>query len=106
MDVARLVSQIMGSGESVVEPSISAADPGKEPASDPAQSREHNAPQKSETALPTQALRVGNETTSIAQENTGEGVCIEDEQAKDFDKPDFAAPQHAVRRHGSAKPID
>src|ERR1700737_860038 len=106
MDVARLVSQIMGSGESVVDPSTSAADTGKEPASDPAQSPEHNAPQKSEAVLPTQALRVCNETTSIAQENTGEGVCIEDEQAKDFDKPDFAAPQHAARRHGSAKPID
>src|SRR5216684_2877115 len=29
MDVARLVSQIMGSGESAAEPSVSAVDPGK-----------------------------------------------------------------------------
>lgn len=106
MDVARLVSQIMGSGESAAEPSIPAADPGKEPASDPAQSREHHATQSPEPDLPTQALRLGSEATSIAHENTADGVCIEGEQAKDFDKPDSAAPQQAVRRHGSAKPID
>src|SRR3979490_3354813 len=53
MDVARLVSQIMGSGESATEPSIPAADPGKESASDPARSRQHDAAQESETALPT-----------------------------------------------------
>ena len=103
MDVARLVSQIMGSGEPAAEPSIPAADPGKEP---PAQSREHHATQSPEPDLPTQALRLGSEATPIAHENTGEGVCIEGEQAKDFDKPDSAAPQQAVRRHGSAKPID
>jgi len=108
MDVARLVSQIMGSGESVVDPSTSAADTGKEPASDPAQSREHNAPQKSEAALPTQALRVGSEAISTAQEpsDTEGGARVEAGQAKDAEGSDFAAPQHAVRRHGSAKPID
>src|SRR4051812_22995849 len=46
MNVARLVSQIMGSGESAIEPSIPATDPGIEPASDPAQSRPHNATQE------------------------------------------------------------
>ena len=105
MDVARLVSQIMGSGESAAEPSIPAADPGKEPASDPAQSRQHNATQELEPGLPTEALRLGSEATSRAQENSEEeGVCNEGEQAKDFDKPDHVAPQQAVRRHGSAKP--
>src|SRR5260221_1701652 len=69
MDVARLVSQIMGAGESAAEPSIPAADPGKEPASDPAQSRQHNATQELEPGLPTQALRLGSEATSRAQEN-------------------------------------
>ena len=107
MDVARLVSQIMGSGESAAEPSIPAADPGKEPASDPAQSRQHDAAQELEPGLPTQALRLGSEATSREQENSEEeGVCNEGEQAKDFDKPDHVAPQQAVRRHGSAKPID
>ena len=107
MDVARLVSQIMGSGESAIEPSIPGADSGKEPASDPAQSRQHDAAQELEPGLPTQALRLGSEATSRAQENSEEeGVCNEGEQAKDFDKPDHVAPQQAVRRHGSAKPID
>ena len=107
VDVARLVSQIMGSGESAAEPSIPAADPGKEPASDPARSRQHDATQELEPGLPTQALRLGSEATSRAQENgEEEGVCNEGEQAKDFDKPDHVAPQQAVRRHGSAKPID
>jgi hypothetical protein len=104
MDVARLVSQIMG--ESAVEPSIPGADSGKEPASDPAQSSQHNATQELGSGLPTQASRLGSVATSRAQENAGGGVCIEGEQAKDFDKLDFAAPQQAVRRHGSAKPID
>src|SRR4051812_11780456 len=67
MDVARQVSQIMGSGESVVEPSIPAADAGKELASDPAQSPDHNAAQESRPDLPTQALRLGNETIPAAQ---------------------------------------
>src|SRR5258706_2844462 len=105
MDVARLVSQIMGSGESATEPSIPAADPGKEPASDPVQSRQHDATQELEPGLPTQALRLGSEATSRAQENSEEeGVCNEGERAKDFEKPDHVASQQAVRRHGSAKP--
>jgi uncharacterized protein DUF3306 len=107
MDVARLVSQIMGSGESAAEPSIPAVDPGKEPASDPAQSRQHDATQELEPGLPPQALRLGSEATSRTQENSEEeGVCNEGEQAKAFDKPGYVAPQQAVRRHGSAKPID
>jgi hypothetical protein len=107
MDVARLVSQIMGSGESAIEPSIPGADSGKEPASDPAQSRQHNATQELEPGLPTQALRSGSGATSRTKENSEEeGVCNESEQAKDFNKPDYVASQQAVRRHGSAKPID
>jgi hypothetical protein len=103
MDVARLVSQIMGGGESAAEPSIPGADSGKEPASDPAQSRQYNATQELEPGLPTQALRLGSEATSRTQENSEEeGVCNESEQAK----PGYVAPQQAVRRHGSAKPID
>src|ERR1700687_3512719 len=51
MDVARLVSQIMGGDESALESSVAAAEPGKEPTSDPAQSGEHHATQKLETEL-------------------------------------------------------
>ena len=36
MDVARMVSQIMGGGESVAEPQASAAEPGNAPAADSA----------------------------------------------------------------------
>src|ERR1700692_911986 len=63
MDVARLVSQIMGSGESGAEASARDVEPGNEPA----QSSEHNA-QEPKPDLPTQALLLGNETISKAQE--------------------------------------
>lgn len=106
MDVARLVSQIMGSGETAVEPSVRGADPGNEPASDPVQSPGHDATQESEPDLPTQALRRGNETASMAQEpsNIEGGARIEVEQAEDSKESNCVAPQQAVRRHGSAKP--
>ncbi len=67
VDVARLVSQIMGSGEAAVEPSVPAADPGNEPASAPAQSDEAGASQESGPDLPTQALRLSDEGISAAQ---------------------------------------
>jgi hypothetical protein len=108
MDVARLVSQIMGGGESAVEPSISAADPGNESANDPAQFPEHDATQKSEPDLPTQALRVTGVGISGAQEPSDieEGTRIEAEQAGDSGDSNSAAPQQAARHHGSAKPLD
>jgi hypothetical protein len=106
MDVARLVSQIMGSGESAVEPSASAVDPGKEPASDPVQSLGHDATQESEPDLPTQALRLTDEGISAAQKlaNAGKGTGVEAEEAESSDENNSAAPQQAVRHHGSAKP--
>src|SRR5258708_34032985 len=55
MDVARLVSQIMGGGESTQEASPS-AEPGKEPAGEATQYHEHDSTQKT-PALPAQALR-------------------------------------------------
>src|ERR1700692_1134073 len=66
MDVARLVSQIMGGGESTQEASPS-AEPGKEPASEAAQSGEHDATQKPPD-LPAQALRPDHETISMMEE--------------------------------------
>jgi hypothetical protein len=107
MDVARLVSQIMGGGDSAVEPSISAADSEKESVSDPAQFPEHDATQKSEPDLPTQALRLGSETISAAQEpsNIEEGTRMEAEQPEHSKEGNSVAPQQAVRRHGSAKPL-
>jgi hypothetical protein len=108
MDVARLVSQIMGSGESVVEPSIPPADAGKELASDPAQSPDHSGTQESKPDLPTQALRLGNETIPAAQRprDVEQDLRIKSEQAENSKEGNFVALQHAVRRHGSAKPTD
>jgi hypothetical protein len=106
MDVARLVSQIMGSVDSMTEPSTSADETGSETASAAGQSQEDHAKQDLTPDLPTQALRLGNEAASIAQEpaNSGEGACIESGQARDSDKSGPVAPQQPVRRHGSAKP--
>jgi hypothetical protein len=105
VDVARLVSQIMGGDESTHQASTSAAEPGKEPASDAAQSREHDATQKPEPDLPTQASRL-NETVSIMEEhwNSEAGSGVEPERAKASESNSIAPQQ--VRRHGSAKPID
>ena len=106
MDVARLVSQIMGSGEPAAEPSIVNVDPGKAPASDPTQYPPYSVLQKSELELPAQAVRLGDEPVSMAQKpaNAEEGSRIEVEQVLDSEERNSAAPQQVVRRHGSAKP--
>jgi hypothetical protein len=104
VDVGRLVSQIMGGGESTHEASTS-AEPGKGPASESAQSGEHDATQKPPD-LPTQALRLDNETISMMEEprNSEAGTGVETGRAKTSES-NSVAPQQA-RRHGSAKPID
>jgi hypothetical protein len=103
MDVARLVSQIMGSGGTAMEPSALAVDPGNESASDP----EPDATQGSEPDLPTQAFRLDTDAISMTQKasNTEEGSRIEAEQAANSKECNAAAPQQVVRRHGSAKPL-
>src|SRR3979411_818139 len=63
MDVARLVSQIMGGGSTVAPPAL-ALSPGTETSTDPAQSLEHHTP---ELELPAQAVRLSKETVSVAQ---------------------------------------
>src|SRR5712671_2658701 len=62
MDVARLVSQIMGGGESATEPAVSAADPASAPAGDPAPSGEQK------TELPDQPLRLSDQPVSAEQD--------------------------------------
>ena len=99
MDVARLVSQIMGSGESRAEASASDGEPGN----GPAQSPEHDAEQEPKLELPTQALRRGDETISTAQEPSH--LAGGAEQAEAPREGNSAAPQQPVRRHGSAKPL-
>ena len=106
MDIARLVSQIMGGGESVVEPAVSTDDPKNRPASDPALFPD-NAMPKPEPNLPVEPVRLGNETDAVAQKpaNVEDGARIEAEQAKSPEERHVAAPQQTVRRHGSAKPV-
>ena len=103
MDVARLVSQIMGGG-STVEPVVPAVSPGNETAGDPAQSLEHHTP---ELELPAQAVRLSKETVSVAQKpaNAEEGSHVVAEGAERSEVSSSAAPQQVVRRHGSAKPL-
>jgi hypothetical protein len=98
VDVARLVSQIMGDAASVAEPSP-AVDPAKDP-DDPAQSPEPNSAQEPAPALPTEPLRLGDEAVSAAQKPGTEAA-----PAGETDVASVAL-QQPVRRHGSAKPID
>jgi hypothetical protein len=98
MDVARLVSQIMGTGESPAETPGPAGDPATKP-DDPAQTSEPEAAQAPVSDLPTQSLRLGNEGNSVAQDPGTEAAQVSEPDA------DNAASQRPVRRHGSAKPI-
>src|SRR3984893_4681941 len=66
VDVARLGSQIMGTRESVTEPTVPAADPAGAPASAPAYSAASNAPQKTEPELSAQAGRLSGETQKLS----------------------------------------
>jgi hypothetical protein len=104
MDVARLVSQIMGDGDSAVGPETAAADPRNVPADDPAPSSEPTATPEPKPDLPTQTLRLGNETTAPEPPNVEAGAGIAAGQAQDSEHGPSAAPQQVVRRHGSAKP--
>jgi hypothetical protein len=106
MDVAWLVSQIMGSGGSTVESPVPAVSPENEAASDPTQSLEHDTIYKSGLELPAQAVRLGQETVSMAQKpaNAEEGSHLEADCPEHSEADGSAAPQQPVRRHGSAKP--
>lgn len=99
MDVARLVSQIMGSGESLADPSVSDPEPGKASARDAAQ--------EAGVELPTGALRLTDERIPIAQKpvNPEEVAASEGQREVDAPQSESAAPQQTVRRHGSAKPV-
>jgi hypothetical protein len=103
MDVARLVSQIMGDGESVAEPASSAANPGNAPASDPTHSAADSALQKPEPDLPAPAVRLSSDAQKLS--NNEEAAPKKAAPEQDSDQSSAAAPQQAVRRHGSAKPV-
>src|SRR6195256_133227 len=107
VDVARLVSQIMGSGESAAEPSASDPEPGRAPASDAAQASERDAAQEPGPELATEALRLTDERITVTQKPSKPDELIASESHREADAPqsESAAPQQAVRRHGSAKPV-
>jgi hypothetical protein len=86
---------------------VPAVAPGIETASDPTQSLEQGATDKSELELRAQAVRLGKEAVSVAQKpaNAEEGSPIVAEAAEHAEVSRPAAPQQVVRRHGSAKPL-
>lgn len=100
MDVARLVSQIMGTDDTAAEPSVSTAE----------MSEMTNAPAPSNEPtldLPGRPLRLSGGPISVEQEspNGDLGAPIQTESANDSEGSKPAAPQQPMRRHGSAKPI-
>jgi hypothetical protein len=108
MDVARLVSQIMGSGESAVEPSVSAAEPGTDPANDSSAGPPgHDATQEVGPEPPTEALRLTDERIPMAQKpsNPEQAAGLAAAREDEAQQGNSAAPQQTVRRHGSAKPL-
>ena len=106
VDVARLVSQIMG--EPAAETTnLDANCSEDEVVHSPVAASEGDLPTKPQIDLPEQTLRRSDEPTaaetqavSKANGDAGEPAPIEEPQSK---RP--AAPQQLVRRHGTAKPI-
>jgi len=105
VDVARLVSQIMG--EPAAEMINSDSNCKDDAAGSPAEPSTRDLAAKPQVDLPEQSLRrsdepVAAETEAVSKANgdAGEPAPIEEPQSK---QP--AAPQQPVRRHGTAKPI-
>jgi hypothetical protein len=105
VDVARLVSQIMGEpAAEIINAELNCKDNATDSPTGPSA---RDLPEKSQVDLPDQALRRTNEPGSAETEvisradgDAGESVATEKSQSI---KP--AAPQQPVRRHGTAKPI-
>ena len=98
VDVTRLVAQIMGDGKPAEAETPAKTSEAPAPAPEP--SSEHAAVQKTETEPPTEPLRRSDEAVSGADDGgTAAG------QRQESETPGSIAPQRAVRRHGSAKPI-
>jgi hypothetical protein len=108
MDVARLVSQIMGNGESAVEPPASAAQSEEHRAKEAEGSSGHDATQEAGPELPSEPLRLTDERIPMAQKPSKprEVAGLEAAREEAAVQSESAAPQQALRRHGSAKPLD
>jgi hypothetical protein len=105
LDVARMVSQIMGGGSADEPPA--AADPPKEAAGDPARSAEPPAAQEPAPDLPNEALRLTDTSIPDAPQpaNSDEGTRPEADPPAVTEDDKSVASQQTVRRHGSAKPV-
>jgi len=104
VDVARLVSQIMG--EPAAEPINFDANSGDEAARSSVEPPEHDLPAKPQENLPAQSLRRSGEPAAETEAvSKAEGDTGEPAQADESRPAKPAAPQQPVRRHGTAKPI-
>jgi hypothetical protein len=105
LDVARMVSEIMGTGVAPAGPPTSAAAVPAEIATDPA------SPGEPEPDLPEQPLRLSarsaplEQNSPVSNEEVGLGTGQQPAPDASDPAPDSVAPQHEVRRHGSAKPV-
>jgi len=104
VDVARLVSQIMG--EPAAEKTNSNANSADETAVAPAEPSEPDLPAKPEEDLPVQFLRRTDEPTAETEAVSGVDSKAGRPASASESQPDRpVAPQQPVRRHGTAKPI-
>ena len=103
VDVARLVSQIMG--EPAAEMVNSASNSKDDAAISPAEPSERNLVAESQADLPEQSLRQSNESTtaetevvSKANDDSGQSIPLEESSVRPAER------QQPLRRHGTAKP--
>ena len=105
VDVARLVSQIMG--EPAAEPiNFDANSKDETAARSPAAPSERDLPAKPQEDLPVQSLRRSGERMAETEAvSKADGDAGEPAPADEPQRARPAAPQQPVRRHGTAKPI-
>ena len=104
VDVARLVSQIMG--EPAAKPINFDANSGDEAARSSVAPPERDLPAEPQEDLPAQSLRRSGEPVAETEAvPKAEGETVEPAQADESQPARPAAPQQPVRRHGTAKPI-
>ena len=104
VDVARLVSQIMG--EPAAETTSSGASSKDEAAGSPTEPTERQLSAEPQEDLPVQSLRQSGEPTVEAEPvSMADGDASEPALAEETQQVQPVAPQPPVRRHGTAKPI-
>ena len=102
VDVARLVSQIMG--EPAAETTSSGASSAEEAPHSPVEPAECDLPAKPQVDLPVQPL-TGERTAETEAVSKADGDAGEPVPPDESQSTRTVAPQQPVRRHGTAKPI-